>query len=217
MATPYDDNQSDDQSPRPVDTATRADGASTKGHSSVERDSVRAREREAFGGIKPGVALLGWLTTVGATLVLTAVVAAVVTGLGLDDGVSTQNLRDVGIGAAIVLLAILVVAYYTGGYVAGRMARFNGLRQGVAVWVWAVLIAIVLTVIGVVVGNETDITSQVNLPPLPVDSDDLSTRGLVALAIVLAATLVAAMLGGLAGMRFHRRVDKAGFDLGDDD
>lgn len=217
MATPYDDDQSHDRSQRPVDTATHADGASAKDHSGSERDSVRAREKEAFGGIKPGVAFLGWLTTVGTTLVLTAAVAAVVTGLGLDDSVSTQNLRDVGIGAAIVLLAILVVAYYVGGYVAGRMARFNGLRQGVAVWVWAVLIAIVLTVVGVVVGNGTDITNRVNLPPLPVDSDDLTTRGLIALAIVLAATLVAAVLGGLAGMRFHRRVDKAGFDLGNDD
>ena len=33
---------------------------------------------------------------------------------------------------------------------------------------------------------------------------------MIALLIVLAAALAGALLGGLAGMRFHRNVDKAG-------
>lgn len=36
------------------------------------------------------------------------------------------------------------VPHYAGGYVAGRMARFNGIRQGFAVGLWAVLIAAVV-------------------------------------------------------------------------
>jgi MFS family permease len=173
---------------------------------------VRAREKEAFGGIKFGSAFLGWLTTIGATLLLVAVVSAVAAGIGIDTSVSTQDLRGVGIGVAIALLVILFIAYFTGGYVAGRMARFNGARQGVAVWLWAVLIAIVLSVIGAIAGSQTDITSQVNLPPIPASTQDMTAAGLIGLVIVLAVTLIAAILGGLAGMRFHRRVDKAGFN-----
>ena len=47
------------------------------------------------------------------------------------------------------------VAYYCGGYVAGRMARFDGVKQGVAVWVWALVIAIIVTVLGAVGGSST--------------------------------------------------------------
>ena len=116
---------------------------------------------------------------------------------------------------AIALLVILFIAYFVGGYVAGRMARFNGAKQGLAVWLWAVVIAIVLTVIGLIAGQQTDITSQINLPTIPVSSGDLTVGGLIGLAIVLVVTLIAAILGGLSGMRFHRRVDKAGFDTSD--
>jgi hypothetical protein len=38
-----------------------------------------------------------------------------------------------------VLLVILFVAYYCGGYAAGRMGRFNGMKQGIAVWLWALV------------------------------------------------------------------------------
>ena len=177
-----------------------------------DQDSVRAREKEAFGGIKVGSAFFGWLTTIGATILLVAIVSAVAAGIGIDTSVSSQDLRGVGIGVAVALLVILFVAYFVGGYVAGRMARFNGARQGFAVWLWAVVIAIILTIAGVIAGQQTDITSQVNLPSLPVNSDDLTAGGLIGLAMVLVVTLIGAILGGLTGMRFHRRVDRAGFD-----
>lgn len=183
----------------------------------TDHDSVRAREKEAFGGMKFGSAFFGWLTTIGATILLVAIVSAVAAGIGVDTGASSQDLRGVGIGVAIALLLILFIAYFIGGYVAARMARFNGARQGLAVWLWAVVIAIILTIAGLIAGQQTDITSQVNLPSLPVSSDELTAGGLIGLAIVLVVTLVGAILGGLTGMRFHRRVDRAGFDTSKDD
>ena len=178
---------------------------------------MRAREKEAFGGIKFGSAFFGWLTTIGATILLVAIVTAVATGIGIDTSVSTQDLRGVGISVAIALLVILFLAYFAGGYVAGRMARFNGARQGFAVWLWAVLVAIVLTIAGLIADSQIDITSQVNLPSIPLSADEITAGGLIGLAIVLAVTLLAAILGGLTGMRFHRRVDRAGFDTSRDD
>jgi hypothetical protein len=203
------DAKNDRSSPHNEHAAAQRDGVGT------DRDSVRTREKEAFGGIKVGSAFFGWLTTIGATILLVAIVSAVAAGIGIDTSASSQDLRGVGIGVAIALLVILFLAYFVGGYVAGRMARFNGAKQGLAVWLWAVLIAIVLTVIGVIAGQQTDITSQLNLPAIPVSSSDLTTGGLIGLAIVLVVTLIAAILGGLSGMRFHRRVDRAGFDTSD--
>lgn len=190
-------------------------GVADRDGAGTDRDTVRAREKDAFGGIKIGSAFFGWLTTIGATILLVAIVSAVAAGIGIDTSASSQDLRGVGIGVAIALLVILFIAYFVGGYVAGRMARFNGAKQGLAVWLWAVVIAIVLTVIGLIAGQQTDITSQINLPTIPVSSGDLTVGGLIGLAIVLVVTLIAAILGGLSGMRFHRRVDKAGFDTSD--
>lgn len=221
-AHPYDGQKDsgrdagDDSTRGGQDDSAAPSGASDLRRTSLDRDSVRQREKDAFGGIKLGATFLGWLTAVGAVLVLASLVTAVVTGLGIDDQVSTQNLRDVGIGAAIVLLVILAVAYYLGGYVAGRMSRFNGLRQGLVVWLWGLLIAVVLAVVGMIADDQTNITNRLSLPPIPISSDDVSTAGLIGLAVVLGVTLLAAMAGGLAGMRFHRKVDRAGFDTSTD-
>lgn len=221
-AHPYDGpkdsgrDAGDDSARGRQDDAPAPSGASDLRRTSLDRDSVHQREKDAFGGIKLGATFLGWLTAVGAILVLASLVTAVVTGLGIDDQVSTQNLRDVGIGAAIVLLVILAVAYYLGGYVAGRMSRFNGLRQGLVVWLWGLLIAVVLAVVGVIADDQTNITNRLSLPPIPISSNDVTAAGLIGLAVVLGVTLLAAMAGGLAGMRFHRKVDRAGFDTSQD-
>lgn len=181
----------------------------------ADSDAVRAKEKEAFGGVKVGAAFFGWLTAVGATVILVALVAAVASALDLgtvvDGGTTSEDLRSVGIGAAIAVLVVLFLAYYCGGYVAGRMARFNGVRQGFAVWLWAVLIAAAVTGIGLLADNNSDLANDLNLPNIPVDSANITDTGLIALAIVLAVTLIGAIVGGLAGMRFHRRVDRAGF------
>lgn len=204
------------QVPEPEGSSPGPYGATDFRATATDHDSVRAREKEAFGGIKIGSAFFGWLTTIGATLLLIAIASAIAAGIGVDTSLSSQDLRGVGIGVAIALLVILFISYFVGGYVAGRMARFNGARQGLAVWLWAVLVAVILTVVGVIAGQQTDITSQLNLPSIPVSSDDLTAGGLIGLAILLTVTLVAAILGGLAGMRFHRRVDRAGFDTSND-
>ena len=40
---------------------------------------------------------------------------------------------------ALVTVAVLIVGYYTGGYVAGRLARFDGARNGFLSWVVGLL------------------------------------------------------------------------------
>jgi hypothetical protein len=110
-----------------------------------------------------------------------------------------------------VLLAIIFVAYLAGGYVAGRMARFNGLKQGLGVWLWAVIIAILVAAAGMLAGTRFDILRQLNsFPRLPLNEGTLTTGGIIVAVGVVVVSLVGALLGGLAGMRYHRRVDRAG-------
>ena len=56
-----------------------------------------------------------------------------------------------------------------------------------------------------------DVLAQLNsFPRIPVNEGTLTTAGIIAAIGVVAASLVGALLGGVAGMRYHRRVDKAG-------
>ena len=110
---------------------------------------------------------------------------------------------------AIIVLVILFVAYYAGGYVAGRMARFSGAKQGLAVWIWAVVIAVVAAILGLIIGN--NILADLNtFPRIPTSTDDLSVEGIITAILAALVSLGGAILGGIAGMRFHRRVDRAG-------
>lgn len=103
----------------------------------VERDSVRAmraRQREEFGGVNWGSAFFGWLVAIGLGALLVGLLAAMGAAVGLTDVSATDtagNVTDIGIGSTIVLLAALGVAYYFGGYVAGRMSRASTARAKV--------------------------------------------------------------------------------------
>ncbi|WNB86698.1 hypothetical protein [Cellulomonas sp. ATA003] len=184
-----------------------------------DRESVVAREKEQYGGIKFGSAFFGWLTATGTAVLLTALAAAAGTAVGVASNTDVAEAADqaasdpgtVGLVGGIVLLVVLFVAYYCGGYVAGRMARFNGAKQGVAVWLWAVVIALAVAVLAAVAGDQFNVLGQLNsFPRIPVSEGDVTTGGIIALLVIAAASLAGAVLGGLAGMRFHRKVDKAG-------
>jgi hypothetical protein len=203
---------STEQEPAATRGTQTATGAVSPESFGRDRRTVVAREKERYGGVKPGSAFFGWLTATGTAVLLTALLAAGGTAVGLaTDTSAAQAARTVGVAGAIALLAILFVSYYCGGYVAGRMARFNGMKQGIAVWVWALLIAAVVAALGAVTGDRFDILARLNsFPRIPVSEGALSTGGILTALAVAAASLVGAILGGLAGMRFHRKVDKAG-------
>lgn len=180
------------------------------------RGEVVTREREEHGGIKIGSAFFGWLAATGMAVLLSALVA--VTGLlageatGTDTATEVSDALDIqveslGVLGVVVALVIIFIAYYSGGYVAGRMARFDGVKQGIAVWAWAIIVAVVVGVIGAVADN--DYEGNLGLPQVSLD-ESTTTTAIVAIVLVLLVSLVAAMLGGLAGMRFHRRVDRTG-------
>jgi hypothetical protein len=178
-----------------------------------------ARQKEQFGGMKFGCSFFGWLTATGTAVLLSALLAAVGTALGLNGifgaqpTANSQDIRTLGLVSGIVLLVVVLIAYFAGGYVAARMARFSGAKQGLGVWLWALIFTIVVVVIGLIAGNSLDLLSRANgLPQLPVNQGTLTGGGIITLVAIILISLVGAVLGGLAGMRYHRRVDRAGFE-----
>jgi hypothetical protein len=180
------------------------------------RDEIRAAERAEFGGMKFGSAFFGWLTATGLGVLLTALVAAILTALGLsaeDVGDGVARVVDLGIAGAIAIAVVVFIAYFAGGYVAGRMARFSGALQGFAVWLWAIIIALLAAGLGFLLGDRFDFLGNLQaFPRIPMRIDEVTLTGIITAVVLALIPLVAAILGGLAGMRYHRRVDRAGLE-----
>ena len=197
-----------DRATRPV--ARTGNGAATT--SALER--ARARQRDEFGGINWGASFFGWLVAVGVAALLTALLAAAGAAIGLTattESEATANAEEIGLGGGIALVVVLMLAYYAGGYVAGRMSRFDGGRQGLGTWAIGLIVTIALAIAAVVLGDQYNVLEQLNLPSLPVGDQTLATGGIIALAAIILGTLLAAMFGGKVGERYHKRVDRAGF------
>jgi len=184
------------------------------GRGDPSRDRL-AMQRDEFGGLNWGAAFFGWLVAIGIATLLTAILSAAGAAIGLTKSSPSQaasSADTIGIVGAILFLVVLLVAYYAGGYVAGRMSRFDGPRQGAGVWVIGLLVTILLAVAGALLGAKYNVLSQLSLPRIPVDEGSLTTGGVITLLAVVLGTLLAAVVGGKAGTRYHRKVDRVADD-----
>lgn len=174
----------------------------------------REAQHERYGGFNFGAAFFGWLVAVGVTALLTALLSAAGAAIGLtevSDAEAQANAETISIVGGALLVLVVAIGYYAGGYVAGRMSRFDGARQGIGAWVIGLLITLAAAVLAVIAGSEYNVVERANLPRLPIGTETLTTGGAIASIVILAGTLLFAALGGVAGARYHRKVDRAGF------
>ncbi|SDN98338.1 hypothetical protein [Geodermatophilus sp. DSM 45219] len=194
-----------------LDAPTARDGAHAT--SGAALDAVAAQHAR-YGGIKWGAAFFGWLSANGLAVLLLTVLSAAGVAFGLarvdtaDE--AAQQAATIGLTGGIALLVVLFLAYLAGGYVAGRMARFDGARQGLAVWLIGLVVVVLLAVLGVVLGAQLDLLAQLDVPSTPVSGSTATTAGVVAGSGALLVTLLGALLGGKLGTRYHRKIDRAG-------
>ncbi|WP_182525287.1 hypothetical protein [Nocardioides dongkuii] len=176
----------------------------------VDHQWEEAQDR--FGGLNPGAAFFGWLVAIAVTILLTSIVGAVAAAVGSNASISQSDAErqagTIGVTAAVVLLVVLVVGYYTGGYVAGRMSRFDGARQGAGVWVIGLVVTLLALGLGALFGSQYNLLDRVDLPRIPLSTEELGWGGLATAVAVVVLTLLAAVVGGKVGHRYHNRVDR---------
>jgi hypothetical protein len=161
--------------------------------------------RERFGGIDIPASLVGMLTALSTVIILAGLVGAAFGVVGYQTGLE-ETAQDLSIGSLIGGIAILFVAYLIGGWAAGRIARYDGARNGFATGIWTLILGAILAALGAWVGAEYDVFQNVELPQW-FDRDALTTAAIASGIGAIAAMFAGGIIGGIWGERYHRRAD----------
>ena len=155
-----------------------------------------------FGGFDLPAALAGTLAGVG-TAVLLAGLCAAIGDVGYQRDTGNTNLSTGALGTG---MAVLLVAFLLGGWVAGRMARYDGVLNGMLSGVLFVAMVAGLSALGTWLDDKYDFLGSVNLPNWFSGPGDWTRAAWAAVGIVV--VLIAAGLGGAIGSSYHRRADR---------
>jgi ABC-type transport system involved in cytochrome c biogenesis permease subunit len=170
-----------------------------------------AAARDRFGGIDLPAGLVGMLTAIAVLVLLGGLVGAAIGAIGYQTGLSGDNVEDISLASLIGGLVVLAIAYVVGGWTAGRIARYDGARNGLMTAVWTIVLAGALSVLAAWFGSEYDVFANVQLPQW-FDRDALTSTALASGIAAVGTMLVAALLGGLWGTRYHRLADQTLLD-----
>ena len=155
--------------------------------------------------------ILGWLTALGAGLILSGIVSGIVGAIFGSAG--RQGITEGGTTALIGLLITLLLAFLIGGYAAGRMASRSGLKHGLLVPLLALVVTLVLAIVGGLLGvSFIDQLSGVTLPQGAQQSaqqaapqQGLGTILTVSGILALLFPFIGGALGGLWGAKTGSR------------
>lgn len=174
------------------------------------------RLRDMYGGVDWLASFLGFVFVLVAGSFLSLVVGSVLVPLGISPDLAGAELGAAAI-TGLVLVGILVfLTYFFGGYVAGRLARFDGGRNGAMLLLWTGVTVLVLALVNAVLSDFLpagvsevigNLAQNIELSAI----GGLSELGVVGVLIFAGALLVALLggfLGGRLGSRYHAEIDR---------
>jgi hypothetical protein len=170
------------------------------------RDRRRLARDAGYGSTSLPSILAGTLVAFGTVAVALAVAGAVGNQVGLTtDGISTREWRNAGIGGAVAATVVLFLAFFFGGYTAGRMGRRAGLRNGLGVFVLAALFIAVVAGLAAWLGDPQSVRQNLSNNGVPTNADTWGDIGIGAAIAGGVAMLLGSVLGGIKGERWHGR------------
>jgi hypothetical protein len=205
IRTPGAERRSDRRTNRGGDT-----GAYPRGYFEAAEEREE-RLSDMYGGVDWLASFLGFVFAVVAGGVLFSVLSLVVVPLGVSIQIGGQ-LGPAAITALALLGILIFLTFLFGGYVAGRLARFDGGRNGAMSVVWTLLIAFLGFVIASFLPGQAGETMRDFLQGtiLPFAGEILAL-GAIGIAVAVAAFLLAILggvVGGRLGGRYHAEIDR---------
>ena len=174
------------------------------------------RLRDMYGGVDWLASFLGFIFVLVAGSLFSLVAGLVVAPMGVSMDLAGSEIGPAAI-TGLVLVAILVfLTYFFGGYVAGRLARFDGGRNGAMLLLWTGVTVLVLALINAVLSGFLPEGISENIDSLIQNFlfstiGSLSGLGIAGVLIFVGALLVALVggfLGGRLGSRYHAEIDR---------
>jgi hypothetical protein len=172
--------------------------------------------KDRFGGIDTPAAVGGLFALIGTLAFLSALIGAGAGGLqyqlnGIDvDG----NLQEIEVLGIVVATLVVLSSAFIGGWVAARMARFDGVMNGIGVAIWLLLLVALFAALGAFVGAEYNAFQRVGLPDWfsQFSADDVTSGVIIGGVVAIAGLFLGSALGGLVGDAYNRRVEAAIID-----
>jgi hypothetical protein len=174
------------------------------------------RLRDVYGGVDWLASFLGFVFVLVAGALLSLVAGLVLVPLGISPDLAGTELGAAAI-TGLVLVAILVfLTYFFGGYVAGRLARFDGGRNGAMLLLWTGVTVLILALVNAVLSGflparvSEDIGNLVQNNVLSTIGglSQLGVAGVLIFAGALLVALLGGFLGGRLGSRYHTEIDR---------
>jgi len=182
-------------------------------------EAVEEREdrlRDMYGGVDWLASFLGFVFTVVLASVFSAIAGLVLVPFGFPPELSEGQLGASVLTGLAMLGVLIFLTYFFGGYVAGRLARFDGGRNGAMVLAWTFIVALILALVAVVFsGFLPSGTAEVfrNLAQGTASTvGNLAGAGTAGIVVAVAALLLALLggfFGGRLGGRYHTEIDRA--------
>ncbi len=175
-----------------------------------------AEEREVrlsdmYGGVDWLASFLGFVFAAVAGGVLFSILSLVIVPLGVSVEIGDQ-LGPAAITALALLAILIFLTFLFGGYVSGRLARFDGGRNGAMSVLWTFIIGFLGFVIASFLPGAAGDTMRdfIQGGAMPLAGEILNL-GVVGIAVAVAAVLIAILggvVGGRLGSRYHAEIDR---------
>lgn len=175
-------------------------------------DQREARLREVYGGVDWLASFVGCVfAIVSGGVLLSFLSSLVLVPLGFTLTLEGQGINALIIAGLVIIGLVLFIAYLCGGYVAGRLARFDGGRNGAATVLWGILLSMILLLVGgFLPGSLFELLREFVRNSVWPIVGGLTEVGLAGVGVVIGALLLELLggfLGGRLGNSYHTRID----------
>ena len=182
-------------------------------------EAVEEREdrlRDMYGGVDWLASFLGFVFAMVIASVFSTVAGLVLVPLGFPPEISGGQLGASVLTGLAVLGVLIFLTYFFGGYVAGRLARFDGGRNGAMVLAWTFILALILALVTVVFSGFLPAGAAEGVANLAQGTasaaGSLAGAGVAGIVVAVAALLLALLggfFGGRLGSRYHTEIDRS--------